>query len=66
MLDWQDITTKIQHAETLSLDDLLTELAELRTKSPEAGEEVTRYFVRNRRIGSFMKTSAPSSSQRHR
>ena len=56
MLDWQVITAQIQHAETLSLDDLMTELAALRANSPETGNEVTRYFARNRRVKSFMNT----------
>lgn len=66
MLDWREITAQIQHAETLSLDDLRVELAELRANSPEIGDEVTRYFARNRRIDSFMNTSAPSFQHKER
>ena len=64
MLDWQEVTSHIQHAETLDLEDLRVELSELRDNSPELGNEVTRYFARKSRVRSFMQTSV-SSRQKH-
>ena len=57
LLDWQEITAHIHHAETLSHDELLAELTILRDKSPEIGNQVTQYFARKSRDKSFMQTS---------
>ena len=64
MLDWQEITAHIHHAETLSLEELMTELADLRTNSPKIGHEVTQYFARKSRVKSFMQTSISENQKR--
>ena len=57
MLDWRVITEHIERSETLSVEDLMRELADLRASSPEIGHEVTRYFSRKNRVNTFMRTS---------
>ena len=57
MLDWRVITEHIERSETLSVEDLMRELANLRARSPEIGHEVTRYFSRKNRVNTFMRTS---------
>ena len=44
----------------------MTELAELRSKSPEIGQEITQYFARKNRVKSFMQTSISGMAKRNK
>ena len=65
MLDWRVITEHIKRSETLSVADLMRELADLRAKSPDIGHEVTRYFSRKNRANTFMRTSISDEAKQN-